>query len=730
MIRPSRRSVLGGSISLLFGWPAIAAETGGGAAPALPSDLAAAPEIDRWLRLSADGRVTLRTGKVELGQGVLTAYAQLCAEELDIHVSRIDVIAGDTRVCPRQGMTVGSFSIPEGGKAIRMVSAEMRQILIRLAAEKLSVPTAALDVRDGMVRTRDGRSVAYGSLAGGQTVQRRATGAVLPKARPRRVVGTSVARLDLPAKVRGAPAFLQDYRPVGMLHARMVRPPSAGARLLAVEIAPARAMPDVVTVVRDGDFLAVVAEREWSAVKAAAQLASDARWDTPPPLPADPIAWLKDAATQDTVIASTGTPPSAGTRLVRRSYSRPYLLHGSIGPSCAVAHFDGTALHLCTSSQGPFELAAVIAKLVGLPVDRVTAQHMQGAGCYGHNGADDATADAALIAMRLPGRPIRVQWSRQDEHRFEPFGAPMLIETEAHLDDRGNIMFWDYALRSPTHNARPVFGVGNLLAAPTLAQPTARPKTNNFGGPPAYAADRNAIPSYVFPGLRVTTRFVPESPVRTSSLRSLGAHGNVFAIESMMDECALAAGVDPLAYRLRHATDPRAQAVMQRACDAIDWSHPRPADRGCGMAYARYKNYAAYCAIAIEVEIREGEPVLVRATLAADAGEIVNPDGLRNQLEGGLLQSLSWARHEAVRFDGAGVASRDWRDYPILTIGEAPPVEVILIDRPDQPSLGAGEASQGPASAAFANAVARACGARVRNLPIDRAAIAAARVRA
>lgn len=726
MTRLSRRSVLGGSISLIFGGPAFAADIAGRAPAALPGELAAAPEIDRWLRVSADGRVTLRTGKVELGQGVLTAYAQLCAEEMDVDVSRIDVIAGDTRVCPRQGMTVGSFSIPEGGKAIRIVSAEMRQTLVGLAAEKLDVPVAGLEVRDGIVRARDGRSVAYGALAGERTIQRRATGSVMPKAGPRRVVGVSIPRLDLPTKVRGAPVFLQDYRPAGLLHARVVRPPAVGARLLAVDMAPARAMPDVVVTLRGGDFLAVVAEREWSAIKAAARLGGDAHWDTPPPLPTDPIAWLKGAATQDTVIASAGDPPPAGGQVLRRSYSRPYLLHGSIGPSCAVAQFDGTKLHLCTASQGPFELAAVIAKLVGLPVDRVTAQHMQGAGCYGHNGADDATADAALIAMRLPGRPIRVQWSRQDEHRFEPFGAAMLIDTEIHLDDGGNILFWDYALRSPTHNARPVFGVGNLLAGPMLDPPTPRPKTNNFGGPPSYAADRNAIPGYAFPGLRVTTRFVPEAPVRTSSLRSLGAHGNVFAIESMLDECALAAGVDPLAYRLRYATDPRARAVMQRACEAIDWSRPQPPGRGCGMAYARYKNYAAYCAIAIEVEIRDGEPVLLRATLAADAGEIVNPDGLRNQLEGGLLQSLSWARHEAVRFDGAGVASRDWRDYPILTIGEAPPVEVILIDRPDQPSLGAGEASQGPASAAFANAVARACGARVRHLPIDRAAIARA----
>jgi CO/xanthine dehydrogenase Mo-binding subunit len=719
--------MLGGSILLMFGVP-----TGPGAAaddhPALPNDLAAAPELDRWLQLRADGRVTLRTGKVELGQGILTAYAQLCAEELGVSVSRIDVLSGDTRFCPRQGMTVGSQSIPDGGRTIRLVSAELRTLLIEMAAARLNFPVDTLSVNDGTVHSTDGRSTTYWALIAGQRIQRRAEGKAKLSSGPRRVIGTSTPRLDLPAKVRGGAAFIQDHRLPGMRHARIIRPPATGAQLLEVSTATARAMPDVVEIIRDGSFLAVVATQEWSAVKAAVQLARDARWTPPPPLPTDPIAWLAQAPTQDIVIARKGARPTAAKHVLHSRYSRPYLMHGSIGPSCAIALYDGAKLELCTSSQGPFELAAAIARLVGLPVDRVSAQHIPGAGCYGHNGFDDATADAALIAMKLPHSPIRVQWSRRDEHGFEPYGAAMLVETEVHLDKQGDVLFWDLALRSTTHNARPIAGVGNLIAAPTLERPTPPPPSNNAAGPPAYAADRNAIPGYVFPGQKVTTRFVAESPVRTSALRSLGAHCNVFAIESMIDECALAAGVDPLAYRLRNMPDPRARAVMERACAAIDWDRPRPPGRACGMAYARYKNYATYCAIAIEVEMRDGHLAMLRATLAADAGEIVNPDGLRNQLEGGMLQSLSWARHEGVRIDGSQVISRDWRGYPILTFGEVPPIELILIDRPDEPSLGAGEASQGPATAALANAIARACGARVRDLPITDDAIARARL--
>ncbi|ATB34448.1 xanthine dehydrogenase family protein molybdopterin-binding subunit [Melittangium boletus] len=727
-----RRSFLQGALVLAFTLARPSALGASSPPGKLPRDLEKTPALDAWLRIGADGRVTLKTGKVELGQGILTAFGQLCADELDIELSRLDILSGDTRHSPHQGLTAGSLSMPEGGSAVRAASAEVRALLVSMASERLGVPGKLLKVRDGtLTAPSGGGSVTYWSLVGGRTLNQEATGTVAPKPiSERRYIGQPMPRRDLPAKLTGETAFVQDLRPASLVHGRVIRPPSPGAALVEVEQASVERMPGVLKVVRDGNFLGVIATQEWKAHKAATRLAENARWREGAPLPVDPHAWLLAQSSQDTVIQDVVRPKGpAPARTLEASYRRPYLMHGSIGPSCAVAEWNGDVLTVDTHSQGVFDTAQAIAKMLGLPEDKVWARHLSGAGCYGHNAADDAAADAALLARALPGHAVRVQWSRQDEHTWEPYGPAMVTKVRASVDGKGDVLDWAYELWSTSHGTRPGGAPGNLLAGRALATPFPMPVPRN-GGPPNYAADRNAIPLYAFPGQKITTHFVTEMPLRVSSLRGLGAHANVFSIESFMDELAHAANVDPLAYRLRQLNDPRARDVLQKAAERFGWStRPRAPHHGRGIGFARYKNLASYCAVCLEVSVEPATQAIqvVRAVVAADAGEIVNPDGLANQLEGGLIQSLSWSLKEAVQYDAHRIRSRDWSTYPLLTFSEVPPVEVALVDRPGEPFLGAGEASQGPTAAALANAVFDATGLRVRDLPLTPERLAATR---
>ena len=718
----SRRTLLGtGSLALAFSLAGPSFAQPG--PPGMPGDLARNRSLDAWIGIAVDGAVTLKTGKVELGQGVLTALGQICADELDIDLGRLTIISGDTLLSPREGVTAGSFSMPDAGTSVRLAAAEVRHILLDLAAQRLGAPADRLVVDKGVVADpASGRKVGYGELVDGQTLHRQATGTVAHKpAAERKYIGQPIPRRDLPAKVAGEAIFVQDHRPKGLAHGRVVRQPSYGAKLVSVDAASVQAMPGVLKVVRDGDFLGVIAEREWTAVKAARALAASARWQETAALPADPYAWLQGATPLDTVIkteARSGGPTPA--RTLEAVYRRPYQMHGSIGPSCAIAQLDGDVMTLHTHSQSVFETSEAIAKMLGIQAQKVVAKHMQGSGCYGHNAADDAPADAALLARALPGRAVRVQWSRDDEHACEPYGPAMITKVRAGVDSNGDVLDWTYELWSTAHGTRPGGDPGNLLAGRSLARPFPMPIPRNPGGP-NYAADRNAIPLYDFPGQSVTTHFVTEMPVHVSAQRSLGAYANVFSIESFMDELAHAARADPVGYRLRQLKDPRGLAVLNLAAATFGWSAWRKApNRGRGVAFARYKNLATYCAICLEIEVdpktRAVRPL--RAVIAADAGEAVNPDGLKNQLEGGLIQSLSWTLKEQVRHDGRRITSRDWASYPILRFPEVPAVEVVLIDRPGEPFLGAGEASQGPAAAALANAVFDAIGVRVRDLPL------------
>jgi nicotinate dehydrogenase subunit B len=694
--------------------------------PRLPGSLQTNRRLDAWLRINSDGTTTVFTGKVELGQGILTALRQIAAEELDLPLDRIAMISGDTSRTPNEGQTAGSQSVENSGTALRMAGAEARAILLDLAAKRLGVAADALSVADGVISAPDGRKVGYGELAAEADLKREATAKVAPKpATSHRIVGKSIPRFDIPAKVTGGAAYVQDIRLPGMVHGRVVRPPRYGATLESVDEAAAKAVPGVIAVVRDGSFLGVVAEREEQAIKARAALAGSAKWKGGPELP-DPARiheHIKSLQSKDEVIGVKQAAVPAGARTLEATYTKPYLAHAAIGPSAALAEFKDGKLTVWTHSQGVFPLRAELVQALKMQPGDVRCIHTEGSGCYGHNGADDVALDAALLARGVPGRPVRLQWMRDDEFAWEPYGAAMVMQAKASLGADGRIADWQYELWSNTHSTRPQSTKGtNVLAAWYLAEP------QHIGPPeglpqPAGGGDRNAIPLYDFPSQRVLHHFIPEMPLRVSALRTLGAYANVFAIESFMDELAAAAGADPLAFRLAHMKDPRARAVIEAVARKAGWKEGEKGDgtRGRGIGFAKYKNLACYVAVVAEVEVDRASAVVrcPRAYAAIDAGLVINPDGLISQTEGGIVQSASWTLKEQVRFDKNGITSRDWASYPILTMAEAPKVEVELINRPNERPLGAGEGSQGPAVAALANAFAHATGKRIRDLPID-----------
>jgi CO/xanthine dehydrogenase Mo-binding subunit len=680
------------------------------------------PMLDAWIRVDADGGVSVFTGKVELGQGIKTALIQVAAEQIGIEPSRLQLVTADTARTPDEGFTSGSHSMQDSGTAIMHAAAQVREILLARAALRLDLAPERLRAEDGMVVADDGRRVGFGALVTeGLTRVYAQPQSKLKDPRTYTVIGRPLPRVDLPAKVSGGLAYVQDLRLPGMVHARIVRPPSYAARLREVTSDGVQKLPGVLKVVRDGSYLAVVAEREYQAVVAMRALAAAAAWDEQPSLAAvEPIdAFLRRAPSQALVDLDRHSSANPGKRTLSASYRRPYQLHGAIGPSCAVGWLKDGSLTVWTHSQGVYPLRKAIAEMLGMQVERVRCVHVEGAGCYGHNGADDAAADAALLARALPERPVRVQWMREQEHTWEPYGPAMLTEAKAALDAGGNIVAWEYDVWSNTHSTRPGIA-GSLMPAWHLARPFAPPAPQPIPLPEG-GGDRNALPLYALPNARVVHHFVPAMPVRVSALRALGAYMNVFSIESFIDELARAAGADPVEFRLRHLDDPRAREVITMAAQRVGWEgYARAQDRGRGLAFARYKNLGAYLALAVEVEVLRGsgQTRLVRAVAAVDSGQAVNPDGIGNQIEGGIVQASSWTLREAVRFDATRITSSDWSSYPILRFPDMPDSVVVqVIDRPGQPFLGTGEAAQGPTAAALANAIADATGVRLRELP-------------
>jgi len=702
------------------------------AARKLPGSLDTNRRLDRWLRINADGTVTVTPGKVEIGQGILTALVQMVAEELDIAVSRIRLVPATTAISPDEGITSGSRSIQESGLALRHAAAEARDLLLARAAQRLGVTLESLTVADGVVSARGGGSATYWELASPDLLAREASFDVMSKLPAEHVVvGTSLARVDIPGKVTGQPSYVQDMVLPGMLHGRITRPPGPQAQLKMLDAQEVEQMPGVVAVVRDGSFLGVVAEREEQAIRAERRLARIAQWTPGPDLPANDPRHLRTLAAETEVISEKGDPATAGARQFGAEYTKPYLAHASLAPSCAIAHWEGSKdrgkVRIWTHSQGIFPLRGDIAQVLDMPEADIVITHAEGAGCYGHNAADDVTLDAVLLARAVPGKPVRVQWMREDEFAWEPFSSPMVIRLSAALDDRGHIVNWGHELWSHAHSTRPGGRGGvNLLAAWHLEKPLPAAKPGN-PPLPGGGSHRNAIPLYDFPNQKVTNHLIRQSPLRTSAMRALGGHANAFAIECFMDELAAAAGADPVEFRLRHLKDARARAVIEKAAGMAKWQPGEKGngERGRGVGFARYKNLAAYFAVIAEVNIAEDVRV-TRMWAAVDVGQAINPDGIINQIEGGMIQTVSWTLKERVDFDRHGVTTRTWDDYPILSFVEAPEVEVALINRPDAPPVGAGEGTQGPVSAAIGNAIYNALGARLRDMPFTRDRIVAA----
>ncbi|GGB62268.1 molybdopterin cofactor-binding domain-containing protein [Blastomonas aquatica] len=692
-------------------------------APELPGSLAEFPHLDAWIRIAPDGAATVFTGKAELGQGIGMALLQIAADELDLPLERVSLVTADTARTPDEGITSGSQSLQNSGTAIANAAANVRYLLAERAAQLFRVAAQTLTTTNGIVRARDGRQASYGELAASLSLHVEAR----PDVRRKRVdardhIGRDRPRRDIPPKLTGAAAYVQDMRMPGMLHARVIRGPAEGTRLTAPDFDAIARLPGIAQVVRVGDFAAMLGPREWPLVQAmlAVGRVPWARDDTPLPQ-GDLREAIRNLPTEPEVILARDAVTLPAVRRITARYDRPYLMHGAIGPSCAVALWKDGAMTVWTHSQGVYPLRSALAELLDLPLERIRCIHREGAGCYGHNGADDVAADAALAARAVPGRPVKLTWTREQEHGWEPLGPAMVTELSAALDANGHIAEWTHAVWSNTHSTRPS-QAGDLLAGLEVGRgfapspPRAIPQPNGGG-------DRNAIPLYTLPRATITNMFVPQMPVRVSALRGLGAHMNVFAIESMIDELAMAAGGDPVAFRLRHLSDPRAIAVIRTLADRFGWARQKSERwRGQGFAFARYKNSGAYCAVAIDlrVEPETGKTTVLRADAAVDAGETVSPDGLRNQIEGGIVQSISWTAHEEVRFDTARRTAFDWSSYPILRFDAAPQrMAVHVIDRPGQPFLGAGEASQGPAAAAFANALARATRQRLRSMPLN-----------
>ena len=699
----------------------------------LPGSLDTNRRLAQWIRITPDGVVEITPGKVEIGQGIITALSQIAADELDVEAGRIRMVRASTRASPDEGVTSGSLSIQDSGSALRWAAAEARAIYLAAAADRLGVPVADLSVEDGAIRGPGNAVTSYWELADDRLLDREATATVQPKAAgQRRVAGQSLARLDIPDKVFGRSRFIHDLALDGLVHGRVLRQARPGAKLASLDETAARALPGVIAIVRDGGFVGAVAETEAGALAAVARLAKDAVWQGGDTLPPNEgiAAWLRqqpvETTVSDTRTAKTALPATA--RTMRREFTKPYIAHASIAPSMAIAQWSTEgSLQVWSHSQGIYNLRTALATTLRMPPDQVQVHHVEGAGCYGHNAADDVGLDAALLARAVPGRPVRLQWTRADELAWGPLAPGMAVAIEADLDASGEVIAWRHDIWSNGHTSRPGRAkIPTLLAAAHLAEPFPREPSVNPPITGGGGADRNSIPAYDFPAWTITSHRLLTMPVRTSAMRSLGAFANVFAIEQFVDELAQEWNEDPVAWRLRHLPDPRSRDVVEAVAKRAGWSTwGKREGAGHGIAYARYKHMGSYCAVVAEVEVEQTVRV-TRLVAAVDVGEAINPDGVVNQTEGGCIQAASWTLREAVRFEEGRVVTDAWEHYPILTFSEVPVVEVELINRPNERPIGGGEHTMGPVAAAIANAVHDALGVRVRELPITPERIVAA----
>jgi len=681
--------------------------------------------VDSFLAVHADGSVTLFTGKVDIGTGGRIAMRQIVGEELDIPLERIAMIEGDTALTPNQGPTAGSYGIARGGTQIRRAAATARQAFLAQAAQRLGKPVGDLEIADGVVRAKDGSaSVTYGDLIGDRAFNLKVDGKAPLKSPDRfRFIGKPLPRPDMPAKVTGRHHYLHDLVLPGMLHARVIRPRAFGATLVSVDESSIASIAGA-RVVRIQSFLAVVAEREWNAIRAARAL--QAKWTGGGGLPdnakefesmrASRIVRDQEIAKRGDISALNAPPP--GTRTLSASYRWPMQTHGSIGPSCGVADVRADRATVWSSSQNTHGFQATCARLLGLERDRVRVIYLDGSGSYGPNGEDDAVAEAALLS-RATARPVRVQWSREEEHGLDPKGPAQLLELRAAVDGDGEIAAWETQAWLPLATA-------NLPNIPLLSLDAAGiPQTPGRSTGLIY---QNVDPPYTMPNLNAVVHWIPDAPLRTSAIRAPGKVANTFAVESFVDEVASLARVDPVEFRLRRLTNPRGVEVLRRVAARMGWQprpSPRPADptaavlTGRGIAYIHYKHEETLVAMGMEVAVDRatGRIRVTRVVCAQDCGLMINPDCVQSQLEGNIIQTISRTLHEEIVYDRDRVTTVDWASYPILTFPEVPMLEFELIQRLDQPPLGVGEAASTPVPAALGNAVFDATGVRLRTVP-------------
>jgi nicotinate dehydrogenase subunit B len=717
LMKPTRRQALQGAGALIVTFSISRHPLA--MADAAPSKTVSKDEVDGFLKIDRSGAVTLYSGKVDLGTGVRTAMTQIVAEELYVPMSVVAVIEGDTSLTPDQGPTYGSNSIQIGGVQIRQAAATARQALLQAAAVRLSSDVGDLSIANGMIASKSGGSVAYGDLIGGKAFSLKLD----PKAPTKdpalyKIVGQSASRLDIPAKVTAAFAYMHDFRAPGMLHGRVLRPPAIGANLESVDESSIRDVPGVVKVVREGNFLGVVAESEWGAIQASRRL--KAHWSAWEGLPDQAKLWEHVRATKivkDDVTSTVGdvaaTPPDA--KRLKATFDFAIHTHGSIGPSCSVVEISDGQLTCWSASQSTHVLRKQLAAMLSMPEDKVRCIYIDGSGCYGRNGHEDAAADAALLA-RAAGRPVRVQWMREDEHGWDPKGPPTLADLEAAIDAKGDIISWSSSFFIPQGAVGPV-----ELVAANLAQLPPHGVPLSPGG----IIGNSAIP-YAIPNIRTVAHRLETTPFKPSWIRTPGRLQNTFANETFFDELAAAAGVDPLEYRLRYLKDQRGVELLDRLARLAKWERVAPSRdqsatiaTGRGLAYVKYELVRTYVGAVADVEVNRatGEIRVVRFFVAQDCGQIINPDGVRNQIEGNVTQTVSRTLMEEVTFDRSQVTSLDWGSYRIIGFPEAPDVVIELIDRPDEKPWGSGEPSASVVPSAVSNAVFNATGARLRSVP-------------
>jgi nicotinate dehydrogenase subunit B len=728
-IQISRRNALVGSgaliVSFSFTGSLANAQEQSGAKPL------ALTEVDSFLAIDKKGKVIVYSGKVDLGTGVTTALRQIVAEELDVPIDRVELIEGDTLLTPDQGITWGSLTVQIGGMQLRQASAAARQTLLSEAEKKLG--TDQLTVADGVI-FGGGKKVSYGELIGGKNFATKLDPKqpVKEKApKDYKIVGQSTPRVDIPAKVTGRFTFMQDFKVPGMLHGRVVRPTSIGAKLESVDDTPLKNIPGIVTMVREGDFLGVVASNEWSAIRGAAAIQTT--WSKSETLPDQAKLWDHVRATKvakEEVTSNIGNTAEAmgkdGAKVIKATYDFAIHTHGSIGPSCAIAEFKDGTLTSWSASQATHNLRKQLAQMFSLPLDKVRCIYVEGSGCYGRNGHEDAAADAALLA-KATGKPVRVQWSRADEHGWDPKGPPTMMDMRASIDAEGNVTAWegDFYMPQQTPN-----GFLVPLVAATLA---GLPAADHIA--PGNVFQNSAIP-YKFGNVKTVCKRLETTPFRPSWIRTPGRLQNTYANECFMDELAAAAKMDPLEFRRKYLDDKRGLALLDRLATLAKWEkRPSPQKgtngnvlNGRGISYVKYELVRTYIGAVAEVEVDRSTGVIrvSKFYVVHDCGQIINPDGLKNQIEGNVMQTVSRTLIEELKFDRSRVTSLDWESYPILKFPQTPEIVIELIDRPNEKPWGAGEPSSAVISSAVSNAVFDATGVRVRSIPYTPAKVKAA----